>query len=159
MRMSEIVEWGLHCALTLAWLEDEAPVSTADLAAMFELPPAYLNKGLQALVRAEVLVSSPGARGGFRLARHPREITLLDVVTAIEGPEPAFRCTEIRQRGAGRARPAQDFTRPCGIALAMQRAEIAWRQELKAQTLADLMTAAPRAAADQARCWYEQRSR
>ena len=45
MRMSEGVEWGLHCCVTLAWLEGEGPVSTARLAASFELPAAYLNSG------------------------------------------------------------------------------------------------------------------
>ncbi len=59
MRMSEGVEWALHCCVTLAWLGDERPVSTARLASSFELPPAYLNKRLQALVRAGILSSTP----------------------------------------------------------------------------------------------------
>ena len=105
MRMGEGVEWGLHCCLALAWIGGEEPLSTAKLAAWFELPPAYLNKRLQALVRAGVLTSTAGARGGFRLARPPEKITLMDVVSAIEGPEEAFRCAEIRQRGAGAEAP------------------------------------------------------
>jgi Rrf2 family protein len=154
MRMGEGVEWGLHCCLTLAWLADEAPVPTARLAAWFDLPPAYLTKRLQALVRAGILTSTPGARGGFRLGRRPEQITLMDVVTAIEGPEEAFRCTEIRQRGAGLDTPAAEFRRPCGIATAMRKAELAWRRELAGQTVADLMAAAPAAAAERTRRHY-----
>ncbi|MFC6061912.1 RrF2 family transcriptional regulator [Streptomyces ochraceiscleroticus] len=154
MRMSEGVEWGLHCCVTLAWLGDERPVSTARLAAFFDLPAAYLNKRLQALVRAGILSSTPGARGGFRLARPPEAITLMDVVTAIEGPEEAFRCTEIRQQGAGAEGPGRDFRAPCGIATAMRRAELAWRRELAAQTLADVLAAAPATAADRTRRWF-----
>lgn len=152
--MSEGVEWGLHCCVTLAWLGDERPVSTARLAASFDLPAAYLNKRLQALVRAGILSSTPGARGGFRLARPPEAITLMDVVAAIEGPEEAFRCTEIRQQGAGAEAPGRDFRGPCGIATAMRRAELAWRRELAAQTLADVLAAAPATAADRTRRWF-----
>src|SRR5262245_21234011 len=99
--MSDGVEWALHACLMLDWLGEEAPLPTATLAAAYELPPPYLNKHLQALVRAGVLESTSGRKGGFRLARPAAEITLLDVVTAIEGPDEAFRCQEIRARGMG----------------------------------------------------------
>ncbi|KOT93037.1 Rrf2 family transcriptional regulator [Streptomyces sp. WAC 06783] len=154
MRMSEGVEWALHCCVTLAWLGDERPVSTARLAASFELPPAYLNKRLQALVRAGVLSSTPGARGGFRLARPPERITLMDVVAAIEGTEDVFRCTEIRRRGSGAEAPDRDFRRPCGISTAMRRAELAWRRELAGQTLADILAGTPGSAAERTRRWF-----
>jgi len=150
MRMSEGVEWALHCCLTLAWLEGEAPVPTNKLAASFEVPAAYLNKCLQALVRAGILISSAGIGGGFRLARRPEKISLLDVVVAIEGPEPAFRCMEIRQRGAG---AGGTFRRTCSIAAAMRRAERAWQSELAAQSLADIVAATPAAAHNRMRCW------
>ncbi|MCO5969794.1 RrF2 family transcriptional regulator [Actinoallomurus soli] len=154
--MGEGVEWGLHCCLVLAWIGDDEALSTAKLAKWFELPPAYLNKRLQALVRAGVLTSTAGARGGFRLGRPPEKITLMDVVTAIEGPEETFRCSEIRQRGAGAEAPASEFRHACGVSVAMRRAELAWRRELAAQTLADLMAEAPPSAAARARRWHER---
>jgi len=160
MKMSEGVEWALHCCLTLAWLgRDDAAVPTSRLAAAFELPPAYLNKCLQLLVKAGILASSAGVKGGFRLARAPQQITLLEVVTAIEGPEPAFRCTEIRQGGAGATAAPGEFARPCGIAAAMHRAEAAWRRELAAQTVADLLRAAPPTASERLRCWQLAQAR
>ncbi|MFD0166825.1 RrF2 family transcriptional regulator [Streptomyces decoyicus] len=154
MRMSEGVEWGLHCCVTLAWLEGEGPVSTARLAASFELPAAYLNKRLQALVRAGILTSTPGARGGFQLARPPERITLMDVVAAIEGTEDAFRCTEIRQRGAGAEAPGRESGRPCGISTAMRKAELAWRRELAAQSIADVIATTPASAVERTRRWF-----
>ncbi|MFD3421171.1 RrF2 family transcriptional regulator [Streptomyces decoyicus] len=154
MRMSEGVEWGLHCCVTLAWLEGEGPVSTARLAASFELPAAYLNKRLQALVRAGILSSTPGARGGFQLARPPERITLMDVVAAIEGTEDAFRCTEIRQRGAGAEASGRESGRPCGISTAMRKAELAWRRELATQTIADVIAATPASAVERTRRWF-----
>jgi Rrf2 family protein len=138
MRLSQGVEWAVHMLLNLAWLDDDEPVSTARLAASHELPPAYLNKQLQALVRNGLLVSEPGARGGFRLARPADAITLMDVVAAIEGPDEAFRCTEIRQRGLGANAPESHFRSRCAVSTAMHRAELAWRRELAAQTIADV---------------------
>lgn len=152
--MSEGVEWTLHCLLTLGWLAADRPVSAAKLASTFDLPPAYLNKRLQDLVRADILTSTPGVRGGFRLGRPPEKITLMEVIVAIEGREGAFRCTGIRQRGAGAGRPRQEFARQCVITTAIRKAELAWRRELASQTLADLMVAAPSAAPERTRDWF-----
>lgn len=149
MRMSEGVEWAVHCCLALAWLDDDRPVSTASFAARYELPVTYLNKQLQALARAGILSSTSGARGGFRLARQPEDITLMDVVVAIEGPDEAFRCTEIRQRGTGRQVPMRAYAAPCSVSTAMRSAELAWRRALAAQTLADLKAEADRRAPDE----------
>ena len=78
-----------------------------------------------------------GARGGYRLARPPAEITVLDVVEAIDGDESAFRCSEIRRRGP-LAMPAREYTKMCGIHRAFNRADEAWRAELAPTTIADL---------------------
>jgi Rrf2 family protein len=158
MRMSEGVEWALHSCLTLAWLGEEAgPVPTARLAATFELPPAYLNKQLQALAKAGIVVSTPGPRGGFRLARKPARITLLDIVTAIEGPDDAFRCQEIRRRGVGASVPKAQFSERCAVASAMRAADVAWRRALAEQTLAGVQAEADRDAPQTAammRSWH-----
>lgn len=138
MRLGEGVEWAVHVLLTLAWLEDDEPVATAALAEQHGLPTAYLSKQLQPLVRAGLLESLPGARGGFRLAKKPEAITLMDVVVAVEGEEPAFRCAEIRQRGMGQGLPRSAFAAPCAVHAAMWRAEMAWRRELAARTIADV---------------------
>lgn len=63
--------------------------------------------------------------------------SLMDVATAIEGTEHAFRCTEIRRRGSGAA-PARFFGETCAVTTSMRRAELAWRKALAAQTIADV---------------------
>ena len=154
--MSEGVEWALHTCIALDWIGDR-PVPAARLASTFELPAAYLNKHLQALARAGIVRSTPGPRGGFRLARDLEEITLLDVVTAIEGAEDAFRCQEIRQRGIGASAPDGAFRRRCAIAVAMRTADVAYRRALAAQTLADVRDQAERDAPNAAantRRWH-----
>ncbi|WP_067677673.1 RrF2 family transcriptional regulator [Nocardia miyunensis] len=155
MKMGEGVEWSLHCCVTLGWLQEQGPVSIARLASWFDLPVEYLKKRLQALVRAGILTSTPGVRGGLSLARPPERITLLEVVTAIEGGVDPFRCTEIRQRGISGASAVEKFSRPCGIAVAMRRAELAWRRELAAQTIADLMAGAPASSVARTRRGFE----
>jgi Rrf2 family protein len=143
MRMSEGVEWALHSCLNLTWLPAGQTVAAARLAAFYGLPAAYLNKQLQALARAGIVASTPGPRGGFRLARDPEQITVLDVVVAIEGPDGAFRCEELLRQGPG-VHHNVDYRQTCQISQTMRRADLAWRRELAAQTLADLKAAVER---------------
>ena len=138
MRMSEGIEWGIHCVTVLAALPPGATLAGKGQAEFHGVSESYLLKHLQALTGAGLLESVPGPKGGYRLARPPERITLLDVVAAIEGREPAFRCTEIRQRGPVALEPAA-YRLPCAIHVAMLRAETAWKQALAAQTIADLL--------------------
>jgi Rrf2 family protein len=138
MRIGESVEWAIHCATVLAALPDRQPLSNARLAEFHGVPAPYLAKAMQALTRAGITVSVPGRRGGFRLARRPGQITLLDIVDAVEGDQPAFRCSEIRRRGPARM-PARCYTSACGIASAMWRAEEAWRAQLAGTTVEDVL--------------------
>ncbi|BDD81831.1 hypothetical protein TPB0596_15940 [Tsukamurella pulmonis] len=153
MRMSEGVEWAAHVCVLLHWLDEGGltPVPATRLAESYDLPAAYLGKQVQALARAGITESLPGRRGGIRLARPASAITLMDVVTAIEGGTQAFACTEIRQRGMNAGKPRSEFAQPCGIAHAMRGAELAWRRELAATSIADLASSTPTRAADAAR--------
>src|SRR5579859_3558411 len=79
------------------------------------------------LANARIIESLSGPRGGYRLLRSPEEITALEVVEAIDGREPLFRCTEIRQRGP-LAGPPEAYHLPCAVHVTMARAERAWRE-------------------------------
>ncbi|MGQ0803591.1 MAG: RrF2 family transcriptional regulator, partial [Actinomycetota bacterium] len=120
---------------------------------------AYLAKHLQALSRAGVVEAVTGPGGGYRLARPASDVSMLDVVEAIDGTEPAFRCTEIRRRGPA-AVPAREYTYPCGIHAAMDRADAAWRAELAAISIAELAgglgaTAPPRSL-EKGMDWFQE---
>src|SRR5438105_6564056 len=127
MRLSEPVEWALHCTTVLVLLPADAALPASRLAEFHGVPAAYLAKTLQALSRGGIVESVPGRRGGYRLARPPAEITLLDVVEAVEGRDPSFRCTEIRKRGPARASPPP-YTPARSDAAAMYRADAASRR-------------------------------
>ena len=134
MKLSEGVEWAAHCCSILAALPEGAALNARDLAEFFDLPPGYLAKQMQRLAAAGVVEAVRGRSGGYRLARASETITLLQIVEAVEGAEPSFRCTEIRRRGPSAAKGAT-YPRPCGIAVAMWRADSAWRRELAAVSL------------------------
>lgn len=133
--MSGGVEWSLHCCVVLTSVEE--PVPAARLARLHDVSASYLAKQLQALSRAGLVRAVQGKAGGYVLTRHPASITVLDVVEAVDGPGPAFVCTEIRQRGP-LASPPEACTTACGVARTMATAERAWRESLAGVSIADL---------------------
>jgi Rrf2 family protein len=139
MRMSDTVEWAVHCCTVLGTLPPDQALPAARLAEFHDVPPAYLAKALQALTAAGITESRPGPQGGYRLARPPAAIPLLDVVLAVDGDETAFQCREIRQRGPAAEAGSAAYRRPCGIARAMWRAEDAWRAELASVSIGDIV--------------------
>ena len=143
MRLPESTEWVLHAVASLAQLEERASASAAQLAEHFDVPAAYLAKQLQSLVRAGVLHATTGPRGGFRLARPPAEITMLDVVEAVDGRTAFYQCNELRQRGRGGSPPEQ-CRKTCGIAARMYAAEAAYRDSMAGVTIADIVAGLPR---------------
>jgi len=159
MRMNEGVEWATHCTAILAALPEGATLPAGRLAEYHGIPAPYLAKSLQALTRAGLVEATAGRHGGYRLSRSASEITLLDIVQAIEGKQSFFRCTEIRRRGPSRV-AARAYAPTCGIAAAMWRAEKAWQDELRFTTIADIaeltMRQAPPAALDKGITWITQ---
>jgi Rrf2 family protein len=135
VKLTAGLEWALHCCVVLSVADD--PVPAATLAEFHDVSTTYLAKHLQALARAGIVRSTQGHSGGYLLTRDPHDITVLDVVEAIDGPEPAFVCTEIRQRGP-LATPPEACKTKCAINRAMLAADHAWRTSLQSVTIADL---------------------
>jgi len=138
MRLSEGVEWAAHACGMLAAVPRERVMPGAKLAEFLDVPPAYLAKQMQALSRAGIVETEKGPAGGYRLARAAKDITLADILYAVEGKEPAFRCQDIRLRGpVGVSKEA--CKRVCGIAKAFLEAEHAYRAALAAVPLTEIM--------------------
>ena len=139
MKLGDGVEQAIHSVALLAGLKGESVLAAAALAEFHGVSPSYLLKHLQALSNAGILATVPGPNGGYRLARSPARIALLDIVLAVEGMAPAFRCAEIRMRGPNPL-PAAATTRLCEINAAMLKAERAWRNELAEVTIAAILS-------------------
>ena len=135
--MGRGVEWAVHSCVNMAWTPAGEAVNSARLAEYYKLPGPYLNKQLQALVRAGILGSVSGPRGGFHLARRPENVTVLDIVLALESPDPVFRCEGILGN-VPEADTEVNFVRTCLISQTMRQAEMAWRQALARQTIAGI---------------------
>lgn len=139
MQLPNGVEWTAHCLVVLEQLGSTRPVPSSALAEVYGLSATYLNKHLQKLASHGLVASTPGQAGGFTLARPAEEISLADVVEALDGRGPIFRCTEIRCQGLFADRAAKiRASGTCRIAAAMRRAEDAWRASLTRVSITDL---------------------
>ncbi|MBH1933264.1 Rrf2 family transcriptional regulator [Streptomyces sp. AV19] len=150
MKLPVSTEWLLHCATTLAQLDPGATASAAQLAQYYGLPAPYLAKQLQSLVKAGLLSATTGPRGGFRLARSASDITLLEIVEAVDGASSPYECREIRQQGRG-AFPPEECRTPCTIARKMAAAHEAWRHSLAGVSIADILAELPATAPSRTR--------
>jgi Rrf2 family protein len=86
MQLGKASAYGVLAVVHIARQSGHGPVQGRAIAESHGIPPEYLLKILQQLVRAGVLRSETGRRGGFNLKRSAQETTLLEIVEAIEGP-------------------------------------------------------------------------
>jgi len=86
MRVSAKTDYALRAAVELAAAPEGTPVKGERLSASQSIPLRFLENILLQLRHAGIVESRRGAEGGYRLARPPAEITLADVIRAIDGP-------------------------------------------------------------------------
>lgn len=121
--------FAVEAVLDIAYNAGSDPVQSGEITRRQHIPKRYLEQVLQQLVRAEILTGVRGPRGGYRLARERRRITLGDIVRVIQAMEQS-------------ADPADE---PAGAALGHEVVRPIWRelqdeflQKLDAITLQDL---------------------
>ncbi len=138
MQFSVGVEYSLHCLLYLVDVQDDRTIGIKDLAAYQGVSESYLSKFFTKLKKRGIVESVPGAKGGYRLARPTSEISFWDVVEAIEGSEPFFKCSEVRQNEIILDKnhlPDSHTKSPCLIHLVMLEAEAQMKKYLQSKTL------------------------
>lgn len=86
MQITRQADYAVRAMVFLAQLGAERRAATSQIAQEKQIPPSFLAKIVSQLSVAGLLQTSRGAHGGVSLARSPEEITLLDVVEAIDGP-------------------------------------------------------------------------
>lgn len=84
MWLSSTAQQALHAVLCIAGAADDGPVRVDEIAAALHCPRNYLSKTLHGLVRAGVLQSERGPKGGFRLSTPPDRLTLARVIAPFE---------------------------------------------------------------------------
>ncbi len=104
MRLSARGQYGVRAVVELACHYRCGPLPMHRLTLAQEASPAYLERILRTLRQAGLVSSTRGARGGYSLARPPEEITVGQVVRALDGPIAPVACaTEAGPPGCERA--------------------------------------------------------
>ena len=159
------VEYGIHCML---WLADEKgdsrEASVRSLAELQGVPQELLAKIFTRLAKAKLVTATTGVRGGFKLARPADEITMLDIVRAIDGDKSIFDCRNVRERCAvfDGSPPEWAMAGTCGVHAVMLTAQKRMEEALAQQTVLDIARrfgrkAPPEFGEQVMRWWDEQR--
>ncbi|MFB5660460.1 RrF2 family transcriptional regulator [Alteribacillus sp. HJP-4] len=93
MKYSKATNYALHTMVYLTISAGNQAVGVDQLAKVQHLSPTYLSKILTKLVKAGLIESTPGVKGGYRITKHSTDITFLDVIYAIEGKTSLFSCS------------------------------------------------------------------
>ena len=94
LRLSKKADYALLAMRHLAAHAERDSVSARELAETYDIPPELLAKVLQKLVRARLLASHHGIRGGYGLARPAAVMSVAEVIQAIDGPLTVTACSE-----------------------------------------------------------------
>jgi len=86
MKLSQTATYAVHAALRLAMAGSNAPVPSGRLAQEGKMPERFLLQILRDMAKRGILQATRGGGGGFRLARDPSEISLLELIEAVDGP-------------------------------------------------------------------------
>jgi len=131
MKLSRASAIAVFAVTLMAETESDEPKQGRDLAEKLGVPPDSLLKVMQQLVRSGLLSSSRGRAGGFRLARPPESITLLNVVEAVDGEMGGQLTNADDIRGMARTK--------AGVESAFTQTILSMRNLLGQTTIRDLM--------------------
>lgn len=134
MQITRQADYAVRAVLHLARMRNTERAATSTVAKEQHIPPSFLAKIISQLSIAGLLHTSRGARGGVTLARDPQDITLLEVVEAIDGPIQLNEC--VGNEGAC------TFDDNCPIKPVWCSAQEELVQRLKNTNFADLITQA-----------------
>lgn len=93
IRLGKLTDYGLVLMTHMAHSHDRSLHTARDLAVESRLPLPTVSKLLKELLRGGLLVSHRGIKGGYSLAREPREISVAEVIAALEGPVALTECS------------------------------------------------------------------
>ncbi len=134
LRLSKFADYGTSVMTVLAGSPDTLR-NAAELAQLTHVSVPMVSKILKALARDKLVVSIRGAQGGYRLARTPDEITMAEVITALEGPIALTECADAGGHCSIEPR--------CAVRTNWQRINVAIAEALKNITLAEMTTPLP----------------
>ena len=141
MQVTRATDYAVRVLVYLAGLPAGANVRRSEIAKATDAPESFLSKVLQQLVQARMISSQRGSGGGFRLAMASEQVSLLDVVEAIEGPTRLNACME--------PGPSCNRKNWCGAHSVWVEAQAALEQVLRGATVAEMARRSAEAVASQ----------
>src|SRR6202045_5291672 len=99
LKLSKKADYALIAVRHLATHGAEQSQSSADIAEAYRISPQLLAKVLQRLAKHGLVTARHGSAGGYQLARDPKDITALEVISAVDGPMIITSC--VTSHGAG----------------------------------------------------------
>ncbi len=93
LRLSKKADYALMAVRHLALPDGPSSTSAREISEQYDIPIELMAKVLQRLVRAGLLISTQGTRGGYTLSRPPAAISVADVIQAIDGPFTVTACS------------------------------------------------------------------
>ena len=135
MRLTMRSDYGAHAVIELARRAGQGPVQCAEIAACQKIPEAYLDQLLSSLRRVGIVRSVRGPHGGHELARDPRQLTLGEIVTALEGPIVPHEFVH----GPASDDDSEDWRSACAVRNAWLAATEASQRVLDLTTIQDLL--------------------
>lgn len=137
LRISKLTDYGIMLLTHLAHGPTALPYSAAELAARANLPLPTVSKLLKKLARTGLLTTQRGAKGGFSLARQPEDISVAEMIRALEGPVAITECCILPH---GQCR----LERHCPVGTHWQQINRAVQEALEGLTLAAMTRPFPR---------------
>jgi Rrf2 family transcriptional regulator, cysteine metabolism repressor len=137
MMFSTKAEYGIRVMAHLARHDGSQPISLSSIADAEGLPLAYLEHLVQRLRKAELVESRRGAHGGYTLARPAAEVTMAEIVAALEGEIAPIEC--ITADADGVVTCAREGASPCPTKLLWTRVQGSIVRTLNEMTLDDLV--------------------
>jgi FeS assembly SUF system regulator len=131
LRLSKLTDYGIALLVQLARDSAASPHNARELSARSRLPFPVVGKVLKTLARGGLLVSQRGIRGGYALARPPAEISVAQIIAALEGPVALTECGS----SPGRCEHEPD----CTVRSPFEKINRTVAQTLERVTLADLV--------------------
>jgi Rrf2 family protein len=148
MLFSTKAEYGVRLMVELGRQPGAEPVALSTVAEAERLPLSYLEHLVARLRKADLVSSTRGAHGGYQLARPASEITMDEVVEALEGQIAPMECFHATPEGKVLCSHETDGDEACATKLLWTRVQGGVTKALAGTTLADLVEFAGRRDAD-----------
>ena len=136
MQMKTGVEQAVYAILLLHLLPERAVLPGEAISEQLGTSPSYFQKILRKLVRADLISSVPGVKGGFKLMKKAEDIRVYDIYLAIEGQQSIYSSSGIFDDMF----ELEEENKCCLLTDLMEEAESVWKTVLKRETIASLLS-------------------